>query len=87
MNEAGIRPVDALGHADYKAAPAPMSFGDMFTPTYRVFMPEYYLTGIQTETLMRDLSPIQTLVRVRRMGRVPIRPVPRRRRCGSQRTT
>ena len=62
VNEAGIRPVDALGHADYKAAPAPMSFGDVFTPTYRVFMPEYYLTGIQTETLMRDLSPIQTFI-------------------------
>jgi hypothetical protein len=34
--------------------------GSTFTPTFRVFMPEYYLTGIQTETLMRDLSPIQT---------------------------
>ena len=35
---------------------------DSFTPTYRVFMPEYYLEGIQTETLMRDLSPIQSSV-------------------------
>ena len=27
-----------------------------------LFFPEYFLTGIQTETLMRDLSPIQTPV-------------------------
>jgi hypothetical protein len=32
----------------------------LFAPSYRVFMPEYLLTGIQTETLMRDLSPITT---------------------------
>ena len=31
-----------------------------FTPTFRAFFPEYYLTGIQTETLMRDLSPTET---------------------------
>jgi hypothetical protein len=33
-----------------------------FIPSYRVFMPEYFLSGIQTETLMRDLSPITTTV-------------------------
>ena len=48
--EPGILPLDALGSA---------AAADAFTPTYRVFMPEYYLEGIQTETLMRDLSPIQ----------------------------
>ena len=47
------------GQPDYTPVPAPTLFSDNFTPTYRVFMPEYYLEGIQTETSMRDLSPIQ----------------------------
>lgn len=47
---AQARPLDALGHADEKP----------FTPAYAAFFPEYYLTGIQTETLVRDLSPITT---------------------------
>ena len=51
--EPGIPPLDALGSPTGARA---------FTPTYRVFMPEYYLEGIQTETLMRDLSPIPSLV-------------------------
>jgi hypothetical protein len=40
------------------------AFGDptSFVPTYTEFFPEYFLTGIQTETLMRDLSPITTLI-------------------------
>jgi hypothetical protein len=33
-----------------------------FTPTYTAFFPEYYLTGISTETLMRDLSPMTTMI-------------------------
>ena len=57
--EPGIRPVDALGQPE---TPGPASALDQFTPTYRVFMPEYYLEGIQTETLMRDLSDDQTFV-------------------------
>ena len=57
--EPSIRPVDASGQPDYTPVPAPTLFSDNFTPTYRLFMPEYYLEGIQTETSMRDLSPIQ----------------------------
>ncbi len=37
-------------------------FTPAFTPHYRVFMPEYFLTGLQTESLMRDLSPITTSI-------------------------
>lgn len=33
-----------------------------FTPSFRAFFPEYDLTGITTETLMRDLSPFQTMI-------------------------
>ena len=57
--EPSIRPVDALGQPE---PPGPAGALDQFTPTYRVFMPEYYLEGIQTETLMRDLSDMQTFV-------------------------
>jgi hypothetical protein len=63
--ERGIDPVNALGRSNGKllantAAGAVWRFG--FIPHYRVFMPEYYLTGVQTETLMRDLSPLTTSI-------------------------
>ena len=35
---------------------------DSFAPSYRAFFPEYYLSGIQTETLVRDLSPFTTMI-------------------------
>ena len=57
--EPSIRPVDALGQPETAGLAGAM---DQFTPTYRVFMPEYYLEGIQTETLMRDLSDVETFV-------------------------
>ena len=50
--EPGIGLLDALG------VPVSRLIGQpVFIPTYRAFFPEYYLSGIQTETLMRDLSP------------------------------
>ena len=51
--EAGVQPVNLLG-LPVKAADGVVQ--PTFTPTFRAFFPEYYLTGIQTETLMRDLS-------------------------------
>jgi hypothetical protein len=33
-----------------------------FTPTYATFFPEYSLTGIQTETLVRDIAPMVSMV-------------------------
>ncbi len=53
----GLTPIDALGQPD-ASSPALNHVQDVFAPTYAVFMPEYYLTGLPTETLMRDLSPI-----------------------------
>jgi glycosyltransferase involved in cell wall biosynthesis len=36
--------------------------GQTFTPAYTTFFPEYYLSGIQTETLVRDIAPITTMI-------------------------
>ena len=33
-----------------------------WTPRMRAFFPEYWLTGLQTETLVRDLAPVTTFV-------------------------
>lgn len=47
-----LQPLDARGEPDRSP----------FTPRYRSFFPEYYLSAIQTEHLVRDLSPIETQV-------------------------
>ncbi len=54
-------PVDALGNADYFVNAQGYS-QDTFIPSFTSYFPEYYLTGIQTETLMRSLSPISTTI-------------------------
>jgi hypothetical protein len=55
-----IRPLDALGRPDGVQEGA--RWRDSFVPSYTAFFPEYFLTGIQTETVIRDLSPITTNV-------------------------
>jgi hypothetical protein len=61
VNDApGIRPLDALGRTDGTRNSATKRWRDNFVPTYDAFFPEYYLTAIQTENLIRDLSPITT---------------------------
>jgi hypothetical protein len=40
-----------------------------FVPTYRSYFPEHYLTGMQWDHLIRDLSPITTEVEGRPHGR------------------
>lgn len=57
----GIRPLDALGRPDGRQD-ANGDWHDSFIPHYTAFFPEYYLSGIQTETSIRDLSPITTSV-------------------------
>ena len=60
-----IAPLDALGRGAFSEKEMPGGdtlFQDDFIPTYEAFFPEYILTGIQTETLIRDLSPITTEV-------------------------
>ena len=59
-------PLDALGREDYSitrdAAGNPIKRTDRFIPRYDAYLPEYWLTAIQTEHLIRDLSPFTTEV-------------------------
>ena len=67
-----VAPLDARGKRAGKQAPAANQLPrleDEFVPTYEAFFPEYTLTAIQTETLIRDLSPITTEVRGTPHGR------------------
>ncbi len=57
---AGNRPLNALGEPDGVYDPATNSWRDNFVPTYDSFFPEYHLSAVQTEHLVRDLSPITT---------------------------
>ena len=57
----GIKPLDGLGRVD-GTADAAGAWHDAFVPSYTAFLPEYALTAIQTETLVRDLSPITTSI-------------------------
>ena len=51
------RPIDALGKPDGMEV-APGRWRDSFVPAYVSHFPEYPLSAIQTEHLIRDLSPI-----------------------------
>ncbi|HWH95423.1 MAG TPA: hypothetical protein VNT03_16295 [Baekduia sp.] len=51
--------LDALGQPAFTIDAAGKSH-DTFSPTYDAFFPEYYLTGVQTESLVRDIAPITT---------------------------
>jgi len=56
-----IKPVNALGQTDLvKDARAP--FSPLFIPNYQVLQPEYMLTAVSTENLVRDIAPITTEV-------------------------
>ncbi len=54
--ERSIRPLDALGERDT----AQGSFTPLFIPHFQSLFPEYYLTALSTETVVRDLAPITT---------------------------
>jgi hypothetical protein len=56
-----MRPLDALGQPDGNLI-APNTWVDRFTPSYEAYFPEYFLSAIQAETLVRDISPISTAV-------------------------
>lgn len=55
----GVEPLDATGRVDGRES-APDRIEDGFIPRYDAFFPEYFLTAIQTEHLVRDVSPIPT---------------------------
>ena len=54
------RALDALGKPD--ATRVGGVWRDRFVPHYTAFLPEFALTAIQTETLVRDLSPYTTTI-------------------------
>jgi hypothetical protein len=56
--EPGGAPLDALGDPDYTTVNNQIT--PKFVPTYDAFFPEYWLTGLQTATLIRDIAPIAT---------------------------
>jgi len=59
-----LTPINALGQKDgvHQKGPGNGSWVGNFTPTFDAFFPEFYLSGLMTETLTRDLSPIDTSV-------------------------
>ncbi|MGI8731387.1 MAG: hypothetical protein ACR2LK_15640 [Solirubrobacteraceae bacterium] len=54
-----IRPLDARGRPEGRHD-RQGAWHDAFVPSYTAFFPEYSLSAIQTESMVRDLSPIQT---------------------------
>jgi hypothetical protein len=60
----GIKPIDALGRVDStsEVSKANPVYQPLFVPAFRADFPEYFLTAIQTETLVRDLAPMTTTV-------------------------
>ena len=63
-----FRPLDARGEPDGVRV-GQNKIRDRFAPRYNAFFPEYFLTAIQTETMIRDLSPISTDLKGIRHGR------------------
>ena len=55
----GSRPTDALGREE-GSRDAAGRWVDSFTPSYVSYFPEYFLSAIQTEHMVRDLSPLTT---------------------------
>ena len=53
----GNRPLNGLGEPAAGWKDGGGQWHEDFAPTYDSFFPEYFLSGIQTETLARDLSP------------------------------
>lgn len=75
-----IKPVDAQGGPDFQprgAGPDPTKV-DRFIPSYAAFLPEYFLTAIQTETMVRDLAPRTTSIFGVSHGRAPAPGAPAR---------
>jgi hypothetical protein len=62
---AGLRscqPLNALGQSDGTNLWTNNLWYDNFTPSFTDYFPEYYLSAIQTESLIRDLAPITNTV-------------------------
>ena len=83
--EKRIKPLDAFGFRDTEGG---RGFKPLFVPEFQSLFPEYFLTALPTETLVRDIAPITTEIYGLKHGREvgPQREV-RRCRSGSPSTT
>ena len=63
-----VRPLDARGRPE-GSRDRQGRWHDAFVPRYTAFFPEYALSAIQTETMVRDLSPIETMIGATAHGR------------------
>jgi hypothetical protein len=59
--QGGNRPLDGLGQPT-GTLDAQGKWHEIFTPTYDAFFPERFLSAINTETLVHDLSPTPTWI-------------------------
>jgi hypothetical protein len=55
--EKRIKPLNALGFRDTEGG---RGFKPLFVPEFQSLFPEYFLTALPTETLVRDIAPITT---------------------------
>lgn len=55
-----VRPVDWLGRtfATYSKVNGSDDWSDYWVPSYIAYFPEFWLSGLYTETLIRDLTPL-----------------------------
>lgn len=58
----GNRPLNGEGRLAAATEGSNGVWHESFTPTYDAFFPEYWLSGIQTETLVHDLSPHGSMI-------------------------
>jgi hypothetical protein len=68
----GMRPTDALGNPNYTTfmdSTNHQQYKDVFIPNYRAILPEWGLTGLQTETLERELTALPQNVQGTAHGR------------------
>jgi hypothetical protein len=66
----GTMPLDAFGLPAFTKVNGQII--DNFDPTYTAFLPEFFLTGIETETLLREIAPITTYLDGFSMGRATV---------------
>ncbi len=59
-----IKPLNALGENDFTTEGTKTNplYAPVFIPTYHSLLPESYLTGTQTETVVRDIAPLTTSI-------------------------
>ena len=64
--EKRIKPLDAFGFRDTEGG---RGFKPLFVPEFQSLFPEYFLTALPTETLVRDIAPITTEIYGLKHGR------------------